>query len=221
MKFIRLVLFIPILFFVTSCNSTKKINNFKSNIEENLIKKETEKPIIQVILGSTRQKRTSDKIGNIFKNFLSTREDIILEIIDLKDYNLPFLDDEIAPANQTTITDPLIQKWSNSIKSANAFVIIVPTYNFGYPGVLKNALDLLFKEWNNKPVAFVGYSGGDSGGLLAVTQLKEVTLALKMKPIKSNIYIPYAWKAFDKNQNFITPINQKITAMINELIANV
>lgn len=173
---------------------------------------------IKIILGSTRKGRTSDKIAAALKNISDKREDITTEILDLNDYNLPFFNDEVPPAMRQVITDPITKKWANKISEGDAFIIVVPEYNAGYPGVLKNALDSLYKEWNNKPVAFVGFSGGPSGGANAIAQLQQVALALKMKPVANDIKVPTAWKAFDEKRNLTNPtIASELNTMIEQL----
>jgi NAD(P)H-dependent FMN reductase len=174
---------------------------------------------LKIILGSTRQGRTSEKIGNALMHVLNKRADITTEIIDLKDYNLTFLYDEVMPISRKVITDPATKKWSDKIAQADAFIIVVPEYNAGYPGVLKNALDILYKEWNNKPVGFVGYSGGSSGGAHAVAQLHDVALALEMIPVTCVITIPSAWKALDTKGNLINMnIASELNTMVDQLI---
>ena len=159
---------------------------------------ESRKVVIQFILGSTRQGRSSDKIGQALIEGIKNRNDIVTEVVDLRTYDVPFLNDSVVPASRKKIIDPVVAAWSKKISEADAYIIIVPEYNAGYPGVLKNALDFLFKEWNSKPVAFVGYSGGPSGGASVVAQLRTVTQALKMISTFDDIKIPCAWKAFDQ-----------------------
>lgn len=174
---------------------------------------------VKIILGSTRQGRSSDKIAQYLDQLLAKRTDINTEIIDLRDYNLNFLSDEISPASRKTITDSLVQRWSDTITDADAFIIVVPEYNAGYPGVLKNALDILYKEWNGKPVGFVGYSGGPSGGISAISQLRAVTIALKMVPVDCQIHIPTVWKAFDNTGHCTDQtIAAQLDIMINQCI---
>lgn len=173
---------------------------------------------IKVILGSTREGRSSDKIAQYIEKVLAQRTDIKIELIDLRDYNLDFLSDETPPARRTTIVDPLVQRWSATVKDADAFIIVVPEYNAGYPGVLKNALDSLYTEWNGKSVGFVGYSGGPSGGTSVVSQLRAVTTALKMVSVSSQINIPTIWKAFDDKGNLIDiTIAKQLDTMVNQL----
>jgi len=170
---------------VNTCNSSTKD------------KTEGTRMSIAIILGSTRKGRSSDKIGKEIKSIFDKRTDVNVEILDLMDFNLPFFNDETPPASRTIITDPATQKWSDVISKKDAFIIVSPEYNSGYPGVLKNALDSLYKEWNNKPVAFVVYSGGASGGTSVLAQLRQVAKGLEMLPVDADIKIPTSWKAFN------------------------
>lgn len=213
-----LVLIVTLLF-STGCDTTKLTPNQNSS-ERKIANMKSKKFTIQIILGSTRQGRTSDKIGNALKQIADKRTDIVTEIIDLRDYNIPFLDDKISPAVRQIIIDPAIEKWSEKIDSADAFIIVTPEYNAGYPGVLKNAMDSLYREWNNKPVAFVGYSGGPTGGSSATAQLKQVALGFKMKPISTSMNLPNSWKLFDENGNLTNPnIEKEFNNIIDQISA--
>lgn len=199
---------------VCGCNS--QVNN---NESEKVMSQQIK---IFMILGSTRQGRTSDKIAQVLTKMLESRTDISTEIIDLRDYQLPFLYDSVTPSSRKVITDPIIQRWSDKIMQADAFIIITPVYNAGYPAVLKNALDLLYKEWSGKPVGFVGYSGGPSGGAGVISQFDPVVRELKMIPISTRITIPTAWKAFDQQGNLLdASIPGTLHSMVNELIAHI
>ncbi|MCL4361791.1 NAD(P)H-dependent oxidoreductase [Candidatus Dependentiae bacterium] len=173
---------------------------------------------IKIILGSTRQGRTSEKLGRILKVMADKNDSITTEIIDLRDYNLPFFNDEMPPAYRETVEDPITKKWSDKINEADAFIIVSPEYNSGYSGVLKNAMDSLYKEWNNKPVAFVGYSGGESGATSAVAQLRQVAKAFQMIPVSCEINIGTSWKAFDTKGNLVKDIENDFNNMINEIV---
>jgi len=180
------------------------------------------KTVIQIILGSTRQERSSEKIAHALIQKAPEKAGVVYEIVDLRDYPLPFLNDSVAPASRKEITDPAVKKWSDKITQANAYIFIVPEYNGGYPGVLKNALDSLYKEWNNKPVGFVGYSGGPSGGTSAIAQLRTVTQALKMVPIACDLLIGSAWKALNTKGSFINKaVEQEFTSLVDHLITAV
>jgi len=214
---ITFMMFVVSILMSACCDANHASNDKNQSV--NNVQSTSKKLNIQIILGSTRKGRTSKKIGNALKNIADKRIDITTEIIDLIDYNVPFLDDEIPPASRKEITDPVVKRWSDKIKEADAFIIVVPEYNSGYPGVLKNALDSLYKEWNNKPVAFVGYSGGTSGGTSAVAQLRQVALALQMIPIDLDITIGSAWKALDTKGNLNNKnIENELNAAIDQII---
>jgi len=183
-------------------------------------KAESKKMSIKIILGSTRKGRTSDKLGSALELMAKKRNDVAVEILDLRDFNLPFLNDEVPPARREKITDPAVQRWADKINEAQGFIIVVPEYNAGYPGVLKNALDILYKEWNGKTVAFVGYSGGSSGGSSAIAQLRQVAAGLEMVTVATDIKIPSAWKAFDTKGNLENKnIESELNTLIDQVIA--
>lgn len=193
--------------------SILQIYECQSNVNKVQLQKK-----IYVVLGSTRDERSADKITRALLPE-SSNPNVKLEIVDLRDFPLPFLADAIAPASRTHITDPQVKKWSEKILQADAFIFVVPEYNSGYPGVLKNALDSLYKEWNNKPVGFIGYSGGPSGGKSAVAQLKTVAQAFKMIPVGCDIFIPNSWKAFNSRGKLANQaLEQEFTKLVNQLV---
>jgi NAD(P)H-dependent FMN reductase len=152
---------------------------------------------IQVILGSAREERNGIKVFEWVKKLLSKHKEAEFEFIDLLEWNLPFYNDATSPLYAKSYDDPLITKWSKKIASADGYIIVTPEYNHGYPAVLKNALDHLYHEWVNKPVAFIGY-GGSSGGSRAIEQLRQVVNELQMAPIRESILITAIWGAFDE-----------------------
>ncbi len=210
MKF-NIGLFVIMLSSFVDCNL--KHNDTVKLLED--MKLNMKKPNIQIILGSTRKGRMSEHIGAALKQIVNKRQDVVTEVVDLRDYPLNFLDDAIAPAQRKEILDPLVKKWSNKVSEADAFVIVCPVYNAGYPGVLKNALDVLYKEWDSKPVGFVTYSGGLSGGKTVAKQLREVSLALKMLPVDLEINIPQSYQVLDELGNFK---NKNIEHEFNNII---
>jgi NAD(P)H-dependent FMN reductase len=176
---------------------------------------------IKIIIGSVRDTDTGKKIATNIKNSADKNQSVTTEIVHIKDFNLPLYVDPIDPGSKKTeITDPILKKWSDTIKSADAYIILVPEYNSGYPGSLKNALDSIYTELHNKPVAFVGYSGGPSGGASAIAQLKQViTKGFRMITITTDINIPHSWKAFNEDGTLITDISQPVNTVIDQLIA--
>lgn len=198
---------------ITGCGCNSK------NAENPTVPLDAKKVALKIIVGSTRKGRTGDKVAKEIQA-VAAEQGIDSQIIDLQTIDLPMFNEEIPPASRKEILDPVIQKWSDIIQSAQAFIIVVPEYNAGYPGVLKNALDSLYQEWHDKPVAFVGYSGGPSGGSSAIAQLRQVVTALGMVPVATEVKIPTAWKAFDANGKLVNKeaLVSEITKMLGQLI---
>lgn len=147
------------------------------------------KPRIGVIIGSTRPGRFGDKPAAWIAEHAKATGEFDVELIDLRDYKLPFFDEEMSPAWAPS-KDETAQEWQKKIASLDGFIITAAEYNHGPTGVLKNALDYAYNEWNNKPVAFVGYGG--VGGARAVEQLRLISVELQMAPIRSAVHIVWA-----------------------------
>ncbi len=147
-------------------------------------------PHVAVIIGSTRQGRFADKPATWILERLAERPGVTAELLDLRDFPLPFFDDAMAPARRGNIppSDSTVASWAEAIGRADAFVVIAPEYNHGYTAVLKNAIDHLYAEWVRKPIAFVSY--GSAGGARAIEQLRQVVIELEMAPIKHAVAIP-------------------------------
>jgi NAD(P)H-dependent FMN reductase len=145
-------------------------------------------PRIQVIIGSTRPGRFSEKPAAWVMDRLSAREDLEAELVDLRDYPLPFFDQPASPVRtQRDYPNEAIARWGRTVDEADGFVMVTSEYNHGYPASLKNALDYIFPEFNRKPVAFVGY--GNVGGARAIEQLRLVSVELEMAPMRHAIHI--------------------------------
>ncbi|MEJ0053131.1 MAG: NAD(P)H-dependent oxidoreductase [bacterium] len=151
-------------------------------------------PHIQIILGSTREGRNGEKVAKWVAREAALRSDFTSEVLDVKEFNLPFFEGAGSPG-MTGIIAPEAAKWSEAVAKGDGYIIVTPEYNHGYPAPLKNALDHLYKEWNNKPVAFVSY-GGAAGGVRAAEQLRQVAAELRMASIRDSVVIPAVWAAF-------------------------
>ncbi|PIR57717.1 MAG: nadph-dependent fmn reductase, partial [Parcubacteria group bacterium CG10_big_fil_rev_8_21_14_0_10_38_31] len=144
---------------------------------------------IKVIVGSTRQSRFSEKPAGWVLEELKKREGIEAELLDLRDFPMPFFDEAVSPAmKQGPYQNEVVKKWTGKIAEADGFIIVTPEYNHGYPAVLKNALDYVYAEWNRKAVGFVSY--GSVSGARSVEQLRQVSIELQMAPIRSAIHLP-------------------------------
>lgn len=164
---------------------------------------------IHVILSSTRQGRYADKPGLWILGELNQTESVTAELFDLRDWPLPFFDDRAGRADGN-YGNQLARAWAARMAEADAFVIVAAEYNHGYTAVLKNALDWIYREWNKKPVAFVGYGG--VGGARAVEQLRLVAIELEMAPIKRAVHIPTELY-LDTMQPTTQPVAELFTAI--------
>ena len=146
---------------------------------------------IKVILGSTRQKRFGDKPAHWICEEARALRDIDVECLDLRDYPMPLFDEPMSPMwGNGQYNNASVQRWADRIADGDAFIVVTPEYNHGYPAVLKNAIDSIYPEWVNKPIGFVSY--GNSGGARAIEQLRLVAIEMRMWPIRSAIHIPTA-----------------------------
>ncbi|MEV8098026.1 NAD(P)H-dependent oxidoreductase [Kitasatospora sp. NPDC085879] len=139
---------------------------------------------IGIILGSTRPNRNGEQVAKWVLDIASRRDDADFELIDLRDHPLPHLDEPLPPS-LGQYQHEHTRQWADEIASFDGFVIVTPEYNHGIPAVLKNALDFLYAEWNNKAVGFVSYGG--VGGVRAVEQLRLVAAELQMADVRQQV----------------------------------
>jgi len=152
---------------------------------------------IKIILGSTRPGRFSEHPGRLILEKANKVADVEAEILDLRDYEMPFFNEAISPSSKTgDYENEAVQRWAKKIGEADGFLIVSAEYNHGPAAVLKNALDYTYKEWNNKPVGFVAY--GSAGGARAVEQLRLTAVELQMAPIRSAVHINSPWGLVDE-----------------------
>ena len=176
---------------------------------------------IKVILGSTRQARFSEKPGNWIFGELKKRSDVSAELLDLREYQLPFFDEPVSPSyKQEEYKHEAVERWRNKVKEADGFIVIAPEYNHGYPAVLKNAFDYVYPEWNNKPVGFISY--GSAMGARSVEQLRGVAVELQMAPIRNAIHMPYdvvvAGGKGTPEAEIFAPYAERATVLIDQLL---
>lgn len=136
-------------------------------------------PVLQVIVASTRPGRVGRTVAEWFAAEAERHEHFDIELVDLAEVDLPFLDEPNHPRLQQ-YEHGHTRRWSETITRGDAFAFVMPEYNFGFNAALKNAIDFLWKEWNDKPVALVGY-GGVSGGLRAIQLIKPVLTAVRLQ----------------------------------------
>ena len=153
---------------------------------------------IKVITGTTRPNRFSEKAADWIFDILKTNGNVNSELLDLRDYPLPFYNEPITPSMfNGKYPSETVEKWAKKIEEADGYIIVTAEYNHGYPAVLKNALDYVYTPWNKKAVAFVAYGG--VGGGRSVEQLREVCIELQMAPIRNAVHIPAQWHMLEQD----------------------
>lgn len=136
-----------------------------------------------LIMGSIRAGRNCPKITEWIAEIGRSCTDLTYEIVDLADWPLPMNDEPGLPALGNAYSQPHTQAWSDKITHADAVIFVSPQYNWGYPAVLKNAIDHLYHEWREKPAAIVSYGG--HGGTRCAKQLRQVAASVKMRVVDS------------------------------------
>lgn len=151
---------------------------------------DTTSPItVTVITGSVREGRFSEHAAAWIAAELQKNDSVSVDVLDLRDYEMPFFNEAETPAFKSKPYEhEAVVRFTAKIAAGDAFVIVTPEYNRGTSGVLKNALDWVYQEWNSKPVAFVSY--GSVGGARAVEQLRLSAIELQMAPIRTAVHFP-------------------------------
>lgn len=144
------------------------------------------KPKIAIILSTTRAARFGHKAGEWLYNIAKHRPDMDVEVIDLRDYPLPFFD-EIASNAWAPTQNPEGVRWQHKVAQYDGYIFVSAEYNHGVPAVLKNALDYAYPEWNRKAAAFVGY--GAVGAARAIEQLRLISVELQMAPTQAAVHL--------------------------------
>jgi NAD(P)H-dependent FMN reductase len=139
---------------------------------------------IGIILGSTRPNRNGEQVAKWVYDIASRRSDAEFELVDLRDYPLPHLDEPLPPS-MGQYQNEHTKQWADKIASFDGFVFVTPEYNHGTSGVLKNAIDYLYAEWNNKAAGFVSY--GAVGGARAAEHLRLVAGELQMADVRQQV----------------------------------
>jgi NAD(P)H-dependent FMN reductase len=176
-----------------------------------------------VIVGSTRPTRAADLVLPWLTEKAAGHAAFETEIVDLRDWPLPIFGEHlgtIGDFNDPTYSEPLVKAWNNKIKAADAYVIVTPEYNHSIPGGLKNAIDSVWVSFGfrNKPVAFVGYSGGVAGGVRAIEHLAHVFVETESVPVRSSVLIPFVTDAFDDEGKPVSPMtNVAADIMLDDL----
>jgi NAD(P)H-dependent FMN reductase len=139
---------------------------------------------IAIIIGSTRPGRNGEAVAKWVDEIAQKRTDAEFELVDIQDFDLPLLDEPMPPI-MGQYSKPHTEAWAAKIGSFDGYVFVTPEYNHGISGALKNAIDFLFGEWNNKAAGFVSYGG--AGGARAVEQLRLVLAEVQMATVRNQV----------------------------------
>jgi NAD(P)H-dependent FMN reductase len=172
---------------------------------------------VAIIVGSTRPGRKAEAVARWVQDIAQKRTDAEFELVDIQDYNLPLLDEPVPPA-MGKYSHEHTKKWAAKIASFDAFVFVTPEYNHGPSGALKNAIDYLYREWNNKAAGFVGY--GSAGGTRAVEQLRLVMGELQVADVRAQVMLSL-YTDFE-NFSVFKPADrheQSVNSMLDQVIA--
>jgi NAD(P)H-dependent FMN reductase len=172
---------------------------------------------IAIIIGSTRPGRKAEAVAKWVYEIAQKRSDAEFELVDIKDFNLPLLDEPASPIMGQS-THQHTKTWSAKIESFDAYVFVTPEYNHGTSGALKNAIDFLYHEWVNKAAGFVSYGG--AGGARAVEQLRLVMAEVQIATVRNQVLL----SMFTDFENFSVfkpaPQHEKsVNAMLDQVIA--
>jgi NAD(P)H-dependent FMN reductase len=172
---------------------------------------------IAIIVGSTRPGRKAAAVAAWVHGIAAKRSDARFEIVDIHDLNLPLLDEPM-PAPMGQYSRPHTKAWAARVAAFDGFVFVTPEYNHGPSGALKNAIDFLYKEWNNKAAAFVGYGG--SGGSRAIEQLRLVMAEVQVATVRAQVGLSF-YSDFENFHIFKPAARQEasITPMLDQLVS--
>lgn len=144
------------------------------------------RPKIGIILSTTRQNRFADQPANWLFEIAKKRDDAEFEIVDLRDYPMPFFDEPMSPAYAPP-ANPDAKRWAAKMAELDGYLFITAEYNHSVTGALKNALDYAYREYNKKPASFLGY--GASGGSRAIEHLRGILAELQVASLKFNVHL--------------------------------
>ncbi|MCM5571010.1 NAD(P)H-dependent oxidoreductase [Burkholderiaceae bacterium FT117] len=175
-------------------------------------------PKLNVITVSTRPGRVGPSVANWFRDFATAHGKFDVRAVDLAEFALPVYDEPNHPVMQKYVHEHT-KRWAASVAEADAYVFVLPEYNFNPPPSFYNALNYVYKEWNYKPAGFVSY-GGASGGLRATQMAKQLVTTLKMMPMYEGVMVPMVAQQLDEQRNFRSNelIDKSAGAMLDELL---
>jgi NAD(P)H-dependent FMN reductase len=172
---------------------------------------------IGIIIGSTRPGRNGEAVAKWTLEQARKRHDAEFELVDLLDYQLPHLDEAIPPSLGQYAHEHT-QKWAAKIDSFDGFVFVTPEYNHSTSGALKNAIDFIYGEWNNKAAGFVSY--GSAGGIRAVEHLRLVMAELQVADVRAQVALSLAtdfenYRVFKPGPQHFAALNTMLDQLVS------
>ena len=144
---------------------------------------------IAIVVGSTRPNRVAASVAEWVLDNAPTDSGVEFELVDIADQNLPLLDEPMPPAMGQYSKDHT-KAWAEKVASFDGFIFVTPEYNHSVPAALKNAVDFLYAEWNNKAIGFVSY--GSAGGTRAVEAWRLIAAELQMADVRAQVFLPFS-----------------------------
>jgi NAD(P)H-dependent FMN reductase len=178
--------------------------------------------LVQIIVGTTREGRFSERVAAWAVERLSGRDEVDVEVLDLRDHPLPYFDGAAPARLGRDYPSAEVARLGERIDRADAFVVLTAEYNHGYPAVLKNAMDWTFVEWRRKPITFIGW--GNVGGARAIEQLRQVAAEFEMAPVRHAVHIlpdvliPARTAEDPTDVTVFAPLEQKFELMVDDLL---
>lgn len=165
---------------------------------------------LKIVVGSTRDGRAADRVVPWLTRRVETRDAFTAEVVDLREWVLPMFAETVQTVgdfSNPTYSQPLVRQWNDTMRSADAFVFLIPEYNHSVRGVLKNAIDNLFFSFAlpNKPAGLMGYSGGPVGSARSVEHLAHILIEAEAVPLRNTVLIPTAQDAFADSGDPVNP----------------
>jgi len=177
------------------------------------------KPVLRIVIGSTRPGRIGPSVATWIADRARDHGGFDVQVTDLAELNLPMYDEPNHPRLRQYVHQHT-KDWSALVDASDAFIFVIPEYNYGFNAATKNAIDYLHGEWQHKPAGIVSY-GGISAGTRATQMLKQVLTTLKIMPVPESVNIPFVGQLLDEDRRFKSSelIDASATAMLDEVLA--
>jgi NAD(P)H-dependent FMN reductase len=177
------------------------------------------KPVLRIVIGSTRPGRVGPSVATWIAERARDHGGFDVQVTDLAELNLPMYNEPNHPRLRQYVHQHT-KDWSALVDASDAFVFVIPEYNYGFNAATKNAIDYLHGEWQHKPAGIVSY-GGISAGTRATQMLKQVLTTLKIMPVPEAVNIPFVGQLLDEDKRFKSSelIDASATAMLDEVLA--